>query len=318
MKISWLSYLDPFVFSGGGELSNRTLIEIGRRRGHQITVSPWLRHRPQRLARRLGLSRHVQVDWDADLFVLADIRNQGPRSDRFPEHIVDRALATGRSVVIANAWVDVCALDMPCAGNRADCPKSCSRAWANRLYGAARAAVFVSPMQGKLIESVIDVPLPDTVVLSRPQIDTSLFRPLEIERDIDVLYVGTINEAKGYDNLIERFGPDRLTFVGPNFLDGPIQGTWLGPMAHEQLPEIYNRARTFAHLPKWIEPMGRTVVEAALCGCELVLNDRVGVTSYEPQDWREPSRVQGNTELFWSDLEDALAMPCSSSQSPAS
>jgi glycosyltransferase involved in cell wall biosynthesis len=121
-----------------------------------------------------------------------------------------------------------------------------------------------------------------------------------------VLYVGTINRAKGYENLIERFGPDRLTLVGPNYLDEPVQGTWLGPIAYEELPEIYNRARTFAHLPKWIEPMGRTVVEAGLCGCELVLNDRVGVTSYEPQDWQDPSRVGRNADRFWADLEGTL------------
>jgi glycosyltransferase involved in cell wall biosynthesis len=298
-------------------MHNRLLIEVGRRRGHQITISPWLRRRAQRLLRRAHMTRHVPVDWDADLFVLANIRNQGPRSDHFPERIINRALSTGRAVILADAWVDVCALDLPCEGNRDRCPVTCSRAFANKLYGAAWAAVFVSPMQCRLIESVIDVPLPDTVIFSRPQIDTSLFRPLGIERDIDVLYVGTINEAKGYVNLIERFGPDRLTFVGPTWLDEPIQGTWLGPMAYEGLPEIYNRARTFAHLPKWIEPMGRTVVEAGLCGCELILNDRVGVTSYEPQDWRDPSRVQVNAELFWSDLEDALAMPCSPSKSPA-
>jgi glycosyltransferase involved in cell wall biosynthesis len=161
-------------------------------------------------------------------------------------------------------------------------------------------------MQRRLIESVIDVPLPSTVIYSRPQIDTSRFRPLGMERDIDVLYVGTINRAKGYENLIDRFGPDRLTFVGPNGLDEPIQGTWLGPIANEKLPEIYNRARTFAHLPDWIEPMGRTVVEAALCGCELALNDRVGVTSYDVQDWRDPSRVGTNASRFWSELEHAL------------
>lgn len=318
MRISWLTYLDPFVFSGGGELHNRLVIEVGRRRGHQITVSPWLRGGVQRVMRRARLTRRVPIDWHADLFVLANIRNHGRRRDHFPGTLVDRALSTGRAVVLADAWVDVCSLDLPCDGNRDRCPATCSRAFANKLYGAARAAVFVSPMQRRLIESVIDVSLPNAVIYSRPQIDTSLFHPLGMERDIDVLYVGTIKKEKGYENLIERFGPDRLTFVGPDALDGPIQGTWLGPMDYEKLPEIYNRARTFAHLPKWIEPMGRTVVEAALCGCELVLNDRVGVTSYEPQDWQEPRRVQHNAELFWSDLEGALAGASPRVESPAS
>jgi glycosyltransferase involved in cell wall biosynthesis len=316
VRISWLTYLDPFVFSGGGELHNRLLIEVGRRRGHQITVSPWLRGRAQRLMRRVGLSRRLTVDWKADVFMLANLRNHGPRRDRFPSEAVDRALATDRAVILADAWVDVCTLDLPCDGDRDRCPAMCSRAFANELYGAATAAVFVSPMQRTLIESVIDVPLPSKVVYSRPQIDTSLFRPLDVERDIDVLYVGSINRAKGYDNLLERFGPDRLTFVGPNHLDEPIKGTWLGPIANEKLPEIYNRARTFAHLPKWIEPMGRTVVEAALCGCELVLNDRVGVTSYEPRDWQDPSRVQANADLFWSELEDALSGARPRSEAP--
>jgi glycosyltransferase involved in cell wall biosynthesis len=299
-------------------MHNRVLIEAGRRRGHRISISPWLRHRAQRLLRRVNPVRHLPVDWDADLFVLANIRNHGSRRDRYPQGIVDRALSTGRAVILADAWVDVCVFDLPCDGKRENCPATCSRAFANDLYTAARAAVFVSPMQRSAIESVIDVQLPKSVVYSRPQIDTSRFRRLDKARDIDVLYVGSINKAKGYENLIERFGPDRLTFVGPNYMDEPLQGTWLGPMAYERLPDIYNRARTFAHLPSWIEPMGRTVVEAALCGCELVLNDRVGVTSYEPRDWRDPARVQVNADLFWSDLEDALSCVRSTSETSLS
>ena len=288
-------------------MHNRQLIETGRRRGHQISVSPWLRRRPQRMMRRTRIARRVSVDWSADLFVLANIRNHGPRSDRFPESVVERALESRRALVLADAWVDVCPLDMPCHGDRSLCPAGCSRDWANRLYQGAWAAVFVSPMQRQMIEAVIDVQLPGVVIYSRPQIDTSRFRPLGLSRDIDVLYVGTINRAKGYDNLLERFGEERLTFVGPNDLGEPIRGTWLGRMPYEALPAVFNRARTFAHLPRWSEPMGRAVVEAGLCGCELVLNDRVGVRSYEPRDWQDPGRVRMNAELFWSELEQAAA-----------
>jgi hypothetical protein len=78
-------------------------------------------------------------------------------------------------------------------------------------------------------------------------------------------------------------------------------------MPYEALPTIFNRARTFAHLPRWIEPMGRAVVEAALCGCELVLNDRVGVTSYEESDWQDPRRVSVNADRFWSEFERAIS-----------
>jgi glycosyltransferase involved in cell wall biosynthesis len=306
VRISWLTYLDPFEFSGGGERHNRSLIEVGRRRGHHISVAAWLRRRHQRLLRRVRVARHLRVDWSADVFLLANIRNHGDRRDRFPDAIVERALQSGRAVILADAWVDVCPFALPCDGVRERCLRTCSRAFADELYGAARAAVFVSPMQHQRIQQVIDVPLPEVVIYSRPHIDTELFRPLGLVRDIEVLYVGTIKHAKGYENLIERFGKGRVTFVGRNCLGGRIEGPWLGELPYEQLPRLYNRAKVFAHLPAWIEPMGRTVVEAGLCGCELVLNDRVGVTSYAREDWLDPERVRQNADRFWTELENKL------------
>jgi glycosyltransferase involved in cell wall biosynthesis len=302
LKIAWLSYLDPFVMSGGGEMDNRTLIEVGRRRGHTVTVSAWLRQRSQRLLRRAGMLRGVGVNWSADAFVVSNIRNVASRPDRFPEEVVLRALGTGRALVMADAWVDVCPLDLPCDGQTSRCPRGCSRAWGDRLFGGASAVSFVSPMQHRLTEQVLDVALPDRVIYSRPAIDTRRFRPLDLERDIDVLYVGSINEAKGYSNLLERFGPERLTFVGRNGLGHPVAGNYLGVIPNDRLPTTYNRARIFAHLPQWNEPMGRSVVEAALCGCELVLNERVGVASYPPDVWRNPEHVALNADRFWDEF----------------
>jgi glycosyltransferase involved in cell wall biosynthesis len=303
VRIAWVSYLDPFAFSGGGELHNRTLIEEGGRRGHRIQVSAWLRGRAQRIARRTGLHRRLRIDWSADIVVLANLRNHGGRRAPFPRRIVDRALATGRAIVLADAWVDTCELDMPCGGDTSACPPTCSRVWGNRLYGGAAGAVFVSPMQRDMTAAVLDVDLPEHVILSRPQLDPERFSPApEVERDIDVLYVGHINSAKGYPELAARFG-DRLTLVGQNNLGHVPVGNWLGVMPQEELPNLYRRAKHFAHLPSWYEPMGRAVVEAGLCGCDLILNERVGVTSYPESDWRDPARVGRNAERFWCDLE---------------
>lgn len=310
MKIAWLSYLDPFVFSGGGELNNRAYIETGRKRGHDIRVSAWLRHRPQRLARRLGVHQRLGVAWDADLFVVADIRNHGARRDRFPERVLQRALNSGRAVTVSQAWIDVCSHDLPCDGDTRRCVAGCSRNWSNRFYGAAIGSVFLSPLHFRLAEAVLDVPLAQRVILARPSVDPSRFRPLGMDRDIEVLYVGHINEAKGYTNLIEHFGPGVITFVGQNNLDVPLQGTHLGVVSQQELPKLYNRAQVFAHLPAWNEPQGRSVVEAALCGCELVLNERVGVASYSnPEEWRDPARVARNLDVFWDEFEAAFSGP---------
>jgi glycosyltransferase involved in cell wall biosynthesis len=161
-------------------------------------------------------------------------------------------------------------------------------------------------MQQRMIRCVLSAKPSRFEILRRPFIDVDRFRPLGLERDIEVLYVGAINEAKGYHNLLERFGPDRITFVGRNGLKEPIAGRYLGELPYDELPTLYNRAQTFAHLPQWHEPMGRTVVEAALCGCELVTNERVGVMSFPTRDRTDPDTVSGNGERFWVDFEEAV------------
>jgi glycosyltransferase involved in cell wall biosynthesis len=305
MRITWITFLDPFVLSGGGELNHRAAIVEGRRRGHTITVTAFLGRRVQRALRRARLARRITVDWESDLFILADLANYPAFPVRFSHDFVDRVLETGRAAVSQQAWVDVCAYDMPCGGDRAACPSSCDRAWANFLYRRARIAIFNSPMQRRMVEAILDVPLPSEQILCRPQIDTSRFRPLGRDRDFDVLYVGTISRPKGYYNLLRRFGPDRLTLAGKSVLHEPVQGNYLGPVSYDDLPELYNRARIFAHLPEWYEPMGRTVVEAALCGCELVLNERVGVASYPRSEWSDASTIERNGRRFWQELERA-------------
>jgi glycosyltransferase involved in cell wall biosynthesis len=303
VDLAWISYLDPFVFSGGGEMNQRVLIREGRDRGHKITVSGFLGARPQRILRRTGVHGSLRVDWDADLFVLSNLRNCPHIGVRLPHDVIDRALDSGRAAIYEDAWVDVCPFDMPCGGDRSACRPTCERSFANSLYSRARFAVFCSPMQRDMIASVMDVALPERQIFTPAMIDVDRFKPLGLDRDLDVLYVGAISRAKGYYNLLERFGADRLTLAGRSVLDEPVQGNYLGPIPHEDLPELYNRAKIFAHLPEWYEPMGRSVVEASLCGCELVLNDRVGATSYPREHWTDPETVRTHATMFWDKLE---------------
>jgi glycosyltransferase involved in cell wall biosynthesis len=305
LKIAWLSYLDAHAFDGGGELHQRAIIDAGRARGHSIVQSPFLRGRAQRALRRTQLYRRIKVEWGADAFVLADIRNAPALRERFPEDLVRRALSTGRAFVLQTAWVDVCPFDVPCEGDPSRCVAGCDRAWARELYSQARGAIFVSPLHCRTIAALLDGRLPNVQILMRPTVDVDRFYPRAEARDIDVLYVGTISEAKGYSALLERFGANRLTFVGKNLVGGSIEGRYLGFVPRDELPVLYNRARTFAHLPAWVEPMGLGVSEAALCGCEIVTNERVGVTTYPDEDWRNPDVVHRNPDRFWDEFEAA-------------
>jgi glycosyltransferase involved in cell wall biosynthesis len=306
VRIAWISYLDPYVFAGGGELHARTLVTAGQARGHRITVAGFLGSRVQRVLRRGHVHRRFNVDWDADLFVLSNIRNSPHLRVRFPTRVLDRVLSSGRTAILEDAYVDVCEFDMPCGGDTTRCTAGCDRTWARQLFSQTQVAAFVSPMHQRMINAVLAEAVPERQILSAPSVDVDQFRPLGLHRDIDVLYVGTVKRAKGYSALVDRFGPDRLTFVGKNALGEPMAGRYLGELPYDALPEIMNRARIFAHLPAWHEPMGRAVVEAALCGCEVVTNERVGVTSYPLSVWTDRSAVRGNADRFWQDLEAAV------------
>lgn len=305
MRIEWISFLDPFVHSGGGELSQRALIRGGRDRGHDIRSRGYLRERPQRALRRVGLHRSMRVDFGAEAFVLANIRNAPSFPARIPDVLISRVLDSGRAAIFQDAWVDVCRFDLPCMGDISRCRPDCDREFARTLYSRARVGIFNSPRSREAIAGIVDVALPDRCIFSRPAIDTDRFRPLGLERDIDVLYVGTISAHKGYYELLERFGPERLTLAGTNRLGETVKGNYLGSVAYDDLPELYNRARIFAHLPRWLEPMGRTLVEASLCGCEIIVNERVGVTSYPREEWTNPDVIRTAIDRFWDEFERA-------------
>jgi len=100
------------------------------------------------------------------------------------------------------------------------------------------------------------------------EIDTELFRNLNLKRDIKYLYVGAINNYKGLNNIKKKF-PSIQTYGNP-----------YNPISHKDLPKLYSRAKHFVHLPNWKETFGRTVCEASLCGCNIIANENVGCLSY--------------------------------------
>jgi hypothetical protein len=67
-----------------------------------------------------------------------------------------------------------------------------------------------------------------------------------------------------------------------------------------------NRAKNFVFLPRWPEPQGRVVVEAALSGCNLIVNENVGALSF-PFDISNPENIRNAEELFWEELESRIS-----------
>lgn len=83
---------------------------------------------------------------------------------------------------------------------------------------------------------------------------------------------------------------------------------YCGTIDYKGLLKLYAESRRFVFIPNWIDPYARTVVESRLCGCEQVLNDKIGAMSYSW--WDEPDEVyreilKDRANSFW-DILDLL------------
>jgi glycosyltransferase involved in cell wall biosynthesis len=96
------------------------------------------------------------------------------------------------------------------------------------------------------------------------EIDTELFRNLNLKRTIENLYTGSINAAKGVD------------IIRAKYKDLAICNN----LPYEDMPEWYNSSINYVFEPRWFEPFNRGAAEAALCGCNLVTNEKVGALSF--------------------------------------
>lgn len=293
-----ISYLDPLVYSGGGELIVRELLEGAQPNG--FMVKRWAR-RTGRISKLLAPPKNLYPD--PQVWILTDVFNcPGDRiriQDEFLRFIIEKK----RYIHIDNAYVDVCSRDyLPCSGFSQGCGSDCVSDLRRKLYKNASQLYFLSPAHRKTILGLLGEDFEYKSKIISPTINTKLFFNHHTKRDIENLYVGTIANYKGYQSIKERYSWDKnFHFIGANSTGEEIFGVHIPRVCHHNLPQFYNRARHFVHLPEWKEPMGRAVVEAALCGCNLITNSNVGACSFN-FDLGDPMNYEGSVRRFWSDI----------------
>ena len=303
-KINFIARIDPFKGDGGGEVVLRSLLNHGLDNDYIESINICTPETTN------------YYDPDADFTIIADIYNF-PRSPiRFTESFLNMAMnANHPYFVFQNGYADICGLDyFPCSGYEEDMEKCSHRhqdclfekLTVQRLFAGAKTSYFVSPQHEEVMKCFVD---PKRSFVVRPIINTQMFFNANLPREIPYLYVGTICEAKGVFNILKwaeenKIDPVDIAFVGTNIsgVDLKLMGFQYSPkLPYEDLPNVYNRTDTFIHFPRWPEPQGRTVVEAALCGCNLLVNDNVGATSFS-FDLSKPENIDGAEQEFWDDI----------------
>lgn len=318
MKINLSSFLNPNVYRGGGEVVTKALMDRGLERGHDIAISS--------LRPKSSNSLHK----NPDLNILVDIFNNAHtvlslgawRS--FNDAYLNKILTQAPFIHFTNAYADICNLGyLPCGGNSSnpclfkkelslkqklvinDFGDNCFsiKSKVRSLYEKSLLNVYVSPLHKEISEKVLGLNnIPDSFIL-KPLIDTNRFFNANIERDIDFLFVGIIGEAKGYFEMRDKFKDKNIHLIGKIAPGIHLDfGTHYGHVPYDKVPEYMNRAKNFVFLPRWPEPQGRVVVEAALSGCNIIGNENVGALSF-PMDLSDPKNYVDVENEFWEKVE---------------
>jgi len=145
-------------------------------------------------------------------------------------------------------------------------------------------------------------------------VDPNQFYDLNLPRD-GVVSVSSLFPFKGRENIL-RWATEHpevnITFISGNPLPNeplPPNCQDIGPQPFSLLNEIYNRHKTFLHLPGTPQPFERSLTEAYLAGCDIIGNKLIGALSYNWFKSREEvvEHCSNSSKLFWGKIEEVLS-----------
>jgi hypothetical protein len=321
LKINFISHLDPFHFSGGGEQITRSLIEEGRKRGHKIRVCFT---KPSKFS-WLSIFKRFR---NPDISILFDVFNVPEHKKHFSIQQLEK-LTNNNYVIGQNGYCDICNLNaIPCNGeigdgdscvfakesyfehqsskarwNEGHCTVNRNRA----LFENAKLNIFLSPLHASIFHRIYPKIKEKTFIIE-PIIDVENFVDNNTKRDIAYASCGGMGEAKGFYNIQEQLADKEVVFFGsndPQLSEKYKFGKVIGRIPFDKMSDFLNRVEHYVHLPRWPEPNGLIVNQAALCGCKLVVNDNVGATSHK-FDILDRDHYPNHITPFWEALEKVV------------
>ena len=190
--------------------------------------------------------------------------------------------------------------------------------FSRRLFANSKMNVFISPLQNSKYHDIIyDMGYTVTLPLA---IDTSEFYPSPKIKRIKNKAVHTSSNLhnKGAATLLSMVkAHNELSFdIYPGENDYILQmiseilNVTLKPrVSHDKMSDIYNEAEYLVHVPTGVWAGERVVLEAALCGCKLIINDNVGHKSWG-WDFTDTESLRATLNdapyAFWREIEGVM------------
>lgn len=174
-----------------------------------------------------------------------------------------------------------------------DCKSPIRRTY-QKLFNLCDTIIFLSPLQRRAINHMIQIKGPRQVEVASP-VDFGLFRiikPFEERKHAALITGDPIRVAPDAAALAEAEG---YPVEHLDYLSAP----------YEKMPEILNQYKAVVIAPVMLHAFGRLVTEAMACGCRVITNDRVGAVS-----WPDPVAASRTSDAtFWAFVSDRPDSP---------
>jgi glycosyltransferase involved in cell wall biosynthesis len=273
-KIMWVADYSVKHNKGGAQQTNQEMIKYGRSKGIYIKT--------------INKDEPIPEKLDYDAIILNNVT-------QFCTEDLERLLDTGKCIRYEHDyWV---AENMP------------------EMYKKCKHVIFLSPLHKKTAEDKCGYNVDNSSLVPSP-IDSDVFKDNDIKKEKgSVCCVGNLVAEKGSESLLQFIASNcnMKSYIAGRGEDieklKDLENVeFLGELNRKDLIEIYQKCEYFYHRPLWNEPFGRTVIEAFLCGCHLLLNDSVGAISWD-WDYSNYEEIKKNVQSqnnFWRVIKNEI------------
>ena len=292
--ISWISDWNCMTGEGGGgEMSERAVIEEGIRRGHEIELVTPNSPNQNKVA-------------STDFIIMGN-------ATRFAPRFLAQLSEQQEIVMYVHDFWPLCRFHL-FYPDLERCKTICPNlSFAKKLLLSSSLNIYLSPLHQKLWYRAIPELADRPSYLHVSSVDTKTFIPMDVPKlPNSSLCVNCLLKFKDLKNVIQyaKEHPERtITCAGAKEggMEYPENIVPIGQVSPTDLPGMLSQTEEFLHIPNYCEPCGRTTIEAKLCDVpKLVLNKLVGVASYkefkysrdEFSDW-----IADSARRFWKQIE---------------